>query len=211
MFKVGDIVEITEESSATGMLDFVDGKGYAVLETALHTTNLTEPVKVYYLKIRVMNESGVEGWYSASHFKLKEETKVEKKECLFKEGQEVHCVLGSEGVVDFINPQSAYPVKVYFANGTVRDYTKDGRLYEGDINRALFFSPTVVTGATEPVFEPTLKEGDVVVMIDKNARHKSYVIKVHKEDAELVRNDCGTVFNKELFDFYKVGEKIEFN
>ena len=27
MFKVGDIVEITEESSATGMLDFVDGKG----------------------------------------------------------------------------------------------------------------------------------------------------------------------------------------
>ena len=27
MFKVGDIVEITEESSATGMLDFIDGKG----------------------------------------------------------------------------------------------------------------------------------------------------------------------------------------
>lgn len=210
MFKVGDIVEITEESDATGILDFKKGKGY---EVELIRYNFNGDFKGHierHQEILLRDEGGRTDWYHYTHFKLKEGTKVEKEECLFKEGQEVHCVLGGEGVVDFINPQSAYPVKVDFANGAVRSYTKDGRLHGDDVNRALFFSPAVVTGATEPVFEPTLKEGDVVVMVDKNSRHKSYVIKVHKEDAEWVKNDCGTMFNKELFDFYKVGEKINF-
>ena len=60
MFKVGDIVEITEESSATGMLDFVDGKGYTV-KAVYDTTN----------DVMLLNESGVARWYHCAHFKLK--------------------------------------------------------------------------------------------------------------------------------------------
>ena len=88
MFKVGDIVEITEESSATGMLDFVDGKGYTV-KAVYDTTNA----------IMLLNESLVARWYHYAHFKLKEVVKVEKKECLFKEGQVVWDLLKGKGVV----------------------------------------------------------------------------------------------------------------
>lgn len=199
MFKVGDIVEITEESSATGMLDFVDGKGYTV-EAVDDTTNA----------VMLLNESWVARWYHCAHFKLKGVVKVEKKECLFKEGQKVHCVLGGEGVVSYIKPQSAYPVKVCFTNCKVRDYTKDGRLYEGDINRALFFSPTVVTGATEPLFEPTLKAGMIVVALDKETS-RFYPMVVREETEEHVTSVHGVVFEKKRNDFLRVGEKIEFN
>ena len=140
---------------------------------------------------------------------------MEKKECLFKEGQEVHCVLGGAGVVSHIYPQSAYPVKVYFANDTVRDYTKDGRLYEGDINRALFFSPTVVTGATEPlfepVFEPTLKKGDVVMVFSKDTHTAMTVGIVEQETEDRVDFGIGNgSYRKSGFVFYRTGEKIEF-
>lgn len=215
MFKVGDIVEITAESSATGMLDFVKGRGYTVLETACSTTSLTEPVKVYYLKIRVMNESGVKGWYTASHFKLKEEVKVEKKECLFKEGQVVWDLRNGRGVVKEIVDDERYPVIVKFdlkdtEGYEVTDcYTTDGRFAITQNIRSLYFSEPKIEAATEPLFEPVLKQGDVVIAVDNDGW--SEVLNVKQELEEQVRNDQGTYFYKEAFTFYRVGEKIKFN
>lgn len=205
MFKVGDIVEITDESDATGMLDFTKGWSYIV-----HETRLSEYGE--YSQVFMLDDSGVTGWYHQNHFKLKEDAKVEKKECLFKEGQEVHCVLGGAGVVSHIYPQSAYPVKVYFANDTVRDYTKDGRLYEGDINRALFFSEPKIEAATEPVFEPTLKKGDVVMVFSKDTHTGMTVGIVEQETEDSVEFGIGNgSYRKSGFVFYRTGEKIEFN
>ena len=186
MFKIGDIVEITAEADASGMLEFKSGKGYKVEAISYEEERAGDAWLRKSEYIFVKDESGRTEAYNASHFKLKEDTIVEKKECLFKEGQEVYCVLGGVGVVIHIYPQSAYPVKVYFANDTVRDYTEDGRLYEGDVNRALFFSPTVVTGATEPVFNPVLKQGDVVIAVDNNNQHSTLALTVTGEDEHFV-------------------------
>ena len=198
MFKVGDIVEITEDSSATGMLDFIDGKGYTV-EAVDDTTNA----------VMLLNESWVTEWYHTAHFKLKEKSKVEKKECLFKEGQVVWDVVYGKGVVDEIVDNLNYPVVVCFSD-EIMAYTADGRTFETH-GRTLYFSEPKIEAATEPVFEPVLKKGDVVVAVEKGALHKRYLIKVFEEGVVWVKDDLWTMFNKKLFDFYKVGDKIEFN
>lgn len=64
MFKVGDIVEITKESSATGMLDFKDGKGYVVKQ-------------VQGSLVCLKNEGYTQDWYHYSHFKLKDKEEKE--------------------------------------------------------------------------------------------------------------------------------------
>ena len=81
MFEKGDIVEITEESASTGMLDFVEGKGYSV-EAADYNGKEWCAHNIILLK----DESGKKDWYNVSHFKLKEEKKVETD---FRVGQTV--------------------------------------------------------------------------------------------------------------------------
>ena len=197
MFKVGDIVEITEESSATGMLDFVDGKGYTV-----------EAVDVTKNAVMLLNESWVGDWYHCAHFKLKEKSKVEKKECLFKEGQVVWDVVYGKGVVDEIADNLNYPVVVCFSD-EIMAYTADGRTFETR-GRTLYFSEPKIEAATEPLFEPTLKAGMIVVALDKETSRFCPMV-VREETEEHVTSVHGVVFEKKRNDFLRVGEKIEFN
>ena len=197
MFKVGDIVEITEESSATGMLDFVDGKGYTV-KAVDDTTNA----------LMLLNESCVARWYHTAHFKLKEEAVVEKKECLFKEGQVVWDVVYGKGVVVDVAEYSTYPVIARFYDETMA-YTEDGRTFETH-GRTLYFSEPKIEAATEPLFEPILKAGMVVVALDKETS-RFYPMVVREETEEHVTSVHGVVFEKKRNDFLRVGEKIEFN
>ena len=199
MFKIGDIVEITDESDATGMLDFVKGKGYTV---ELYAGGM----------VNVVNESGKLDWYSKHHFKLKEkeEKKVEKKECLFKEGQVVWDVVYGKGVVVDILENHSYPVVVEFEEGVV-SYTNDGRTYKTH-GRTLFFSEPKIEAATEPVFEPVLKKGDLIVAIDvTRIPCSSCVLTVVSEDEHFVKTEEYGVMSKERWDFYRLGEKIVFN
>ena len=198
MFKVGDIVEITEESSATGMLDFVDGKGYTV-EAVDDTKNA----------VMLLNESWIARWYHTAHFKLKEEAKVEKKECLFKEGQVVWDVVYGKGVVDEIVDNLNYPVVVCFSD-EIMAYTVDGRTFETH-GRTLYFSEPKIEAATEPLFEPVLNKGDVVVAVDNNEQHSNLVLTVTGEDEHFVNTRELGVMGKQRWDFYRLGEKIEFN
>lgn len=201
MFKVGDIVEITEESSATGMLDFVDGKGYTV-KAVYDTTNA----------IMLLNESLVARWYHYAHFKLKEAVKVEKKECLFKEGQVVWDLLKGKGVVKTsYHYNQSYPVRVVFEDGDYDFYTDDGKLEPEDKSRRLFFSEPKIEAATEPLFEPTLKKGDVVIATDNNGELATLVLTVTEEDEHFVKTLEYGVVGKQRWDFYRLGEKIEFN
>ena len=196
MFKVGDIVEITEKSSATGMLDFVDGKGYTV-KAVYDTTNA----------IMLLNESLVARWYHYAHFKLKEVVKVEKKECLFKEGQVVWDIVHGKGVVDEIVDNLTYPVVVCFSD-EIMAYTVDGRTYETN-GRTLFFSEPKIEAATEPLFEPMLKENDMVYAV--HTAGYGEVFSVAQELEYEVETHCGEILVKTVWDFYRIGEKIEFN
>lgn len=199
MFKVGDIVEITEESSAPGMLDFVDGKGYTV-KGVYDTTNA----------IMLLDESLVARWYHYAHFKLKEVVKVEKKECLFKEGQVVWDLLKGKGVVKTsYHYNQSYPVRVVFEDGDYDFYTDDGKLEPEDKSRRLFFSEPKIEAATEPLFEPVLKENDMVY-----AEHTTGcggMFSVAQELEYEVETLCGEILVKTVWDFYRIGEKIEFN
>lgn len=201
MFKVGDIVEITEKSSATGMLDFVDGKGYAVLNVGFSSVGL--------MHIKLADESGRKFWHATSHFKLKEEAKMEKKECLFKKGQVVWDLIEGKGAVEHISGDETYPVKVRYEDGEFNYYTTEGKLHVIDKRPRLYFSEPKIEAATEPLFEPVLKQGDVVIAVNNDGW--SAALNVKQELEEKVRNDQGTYFHKEAFTFYRVGEKIEFN
>ena len=196
MFKVGDIVEITEESSATGMLDFIDGKGYTV-EVVDDTKNA----------VMLLNESWIARWYHTAHFKLKEKYDVEKKECLFKEGQVVWDVVYGKGVVDEIVDNLNYPVVVCFSD-EIMAYTVDGRTFETH-GRTLYFSEPKIEAATEPLFEVVLKENDVVYA--KHTTGAGGVFSVAQELEHEVKTHCGEILVKTVWDFYRIGDKIEFN
>lgn len=277
MFKVGDIVEITSESSATGMLDFVDGKGYAVWGVGLKFN----PVDVGLIHIKLVDESGRMDWYTASHFKLKkedgvkfkigdtlvctetdpielsatsitageeyvvtrlweygvrivnddgeevgvcdhrfklkEDTVVEKKECMFKVGQVVWDLRNGRGVVQKIVDDGRYPVVVKFdlkdteGYEVTNYYTADGRFAITQNIRSLYFSEPKIEAATEPVFEAVLKKGDWVVLSDNAAQ--AIVKVVNETDFELFYEGDGAVSGvfKSTVDVYRLGEKIEFN
>lgn len=91
---------------------------------------------------------------------------MEKKECLFKVGQVVWDVVYGKGVVVEISEYSAYPVVAQFSDETMA-YTVDGKTYETH-GRTLFFSEPKIEAATEPVFEPVLKKGDLVMVFSKD-------------------------------------------
>lgn len=203
MFKAGDVVEITEVSDATGMLDFKKGKGYTV---ELYAGGM----------VNVVNESGKLGWYSKHHFKLKE--KEEKKvETLFKEGQVVWDLRNGRGVVESVNVKDIYPVKVKFdlrdvaGYAVTERYTADGRFVTTQTVRSLYFSEPKIEAATEPVFEPVLKEGDVIIAVDKNGERATLVLTVTGEDEHFVKTVEYGVMGKQRWDFYRLGEKIVFN
>ena len=201
MFKIGDIVEMTAEAAATGMLDFVEGGGYKVIDVYTFSSP----------QIKLRDEGGKIGWLASSHFKPKEDTIVEKKECLFKEGQTVYCSVFGKGVISSVSLIDD-EIHVEFSGITSFNYDVNGIIY-GGTSRSLFFSPPVVTGATEPLFEPTLKKGDVVII----SRFKGWTIRenfkigvVEEETEELVYTTGDDPWDKYARDFYRLGEKINF-
>lgn len=205
MFKVGDVVEITAESDATGMLEFKSGKGYVVQDFRVSEAG------VWWEQVYLCGEgNSSEGWYDASHFKLKEGAKVE---CLFKKGQVVWDVRIGKGKVVCVHEAEVYDtaVEVLFENGETDLFTKDGKMLETDKLRSLYFSEPKIEAATEPVFEPTLKKGEMVVHFNKYSTYYA-VGEVDYEDIDCVALvDDDAAMRKSAFDFYRLGEKIKFN
>lgn len=206
MFKIGDVVEITAEAAATGMLDFVEGRGYEVISINCRHLNP--------LWVKVKDESGVEDWFHHSHFKLKEDTIVEKKECLFKEGQVVWDTSYGRGVVTYSTEVQAQVKFDSQKEGNIW-FTQEGVYQLGTAarNRTLFFSEPKIEAATEPLFEPTLKKGDVVII----SRFKDWIIRenfkigvVEEETEEFVYTTGDDPWDKYARDFYRLGEKINF-
>lgn len=207
MFNVGDVVEITEESASTGMLDFIEGKGYTV-ETVDYNGKEWCAHNIILLK----DESGKKDWYNVSHFKLKEEKKVETD---FRVGQTVWCVVFGKGVVESIDKSDAHPVEVKFDCGS-RRYTLSGDMFRHvKNNRTLFFSEPKVIAETKPVFVPKLKSGTPIILSESSAGNQmlpAWVIDESEDSIIATTKDFGTCqFLKEEWNVYSVGEKIEFN
>lgn len=208
MFKVGDVVEITEESDATGMLDFKKGEGYSVLDWR-HEFSLEGSGALYLEDIKLKDESGRVGWYSSGHFKLKAKEE-EKVETLFKKGQVVWDIVNGKGVVEnYYHYNQPYPVKVVFEDGDYNFYTDEGKLEVEDKSRRLFFSEPKIEAATEPMFQPVLKEGDKLLTVGYDWQWELHEVAEELEYA--VKNKQGTLFYKNAFAFYRLGEKIVFN
>ena len=201
-FQVGDVVEITKESSYAGMLDFVESKGYKVIDV----------YTCFNPQIKLRDEGGKPGWFASSHFKLKEST-VESNENHFKVGQTVWDVVYGKGeVVNILQTGLKYPVVVEFVDGK-RLFTEDGKLDE-NYARTLFFSEPKIIAETKPTFAPTFKKGDVVIISgfkDRTAREDFKMRVVEEETEELVFTTGNDPWDKYARDFYRLGEKIEFN
>lgn len=195
MFKIGDTLVCKETNSVMLSANSITtGEEYVV-------TGLWDG------GVHIVNDDGEEVGVCDYRFKLKEDIKVEKKECLFKEGQVVWDVVYGKGFVSSVEEDDFFPVKVEFDAGGFESYTLQGSFYERG-TRTLYFSEPKIEAATEPVFEPTLKKGDVVVAVDKDGC--SEILYVSEELERQVKNTQGTFFYKESFDFYRLGEKINF-
>ena len=205
-FQVGDVVEITEESASTGMLDFIEGKGYAV-EAIDYNGKEWCAHDIILLK----DESGKKDWYNVSHFKLKEEKKMETD---FRVGQTVWDVVYGKGkVVNILQNVLKYPVVVKFVD-VKRHFTEDGKLDE-QYARTLFFSEPKVIAETKPMFIPTLEPGTPIILSESSVKSQmisAWVIDESEDSIIATTKDCGTCqFLKEKWNVYPVGEKIEFN
>lgn len=204
-FKTGDIVEITNESAFTGMLDFREGMGYEVEGAVFNGLEW---------HIKLTNDSDRTQWICAGHFKIKENS-VESNENHFKVGQIVWDVVYGKGVVYCVNkyPQSIYPIKVKFEDGN-REYTKDGK-QDKEFGRTLFFSEPKIIAETKPSFVPKLKVGTPIILTQFAATSQMIPawVKEEKEDIVVVSTTdlLSREFCKKRWKIYSVGEKIEFN
>lgn len=86
---------------------------------------------------------------------------------MFKVGQKVWCVIFGEGEVVDIASRSDYIVGVEFLTGAVEYYTAEGFISVYSNNRALYFSPPIISAQTEPPFVPTLVGKKVLLRSDK--------------------------------------------
>lgn len=205
MFKIGDIVEITDESYATGMLDFVKGVGYKVKNVRSDLGG----------QVKLEDHSGRFSWYNCSHFKHKEnEEQVNKTiETDFRVGQTVYDAAYGKGEVVDVKSSGPFPIGVKFESSRegVGYFTADGKVLP-ESQRTLFFSPPTVSGATKP-FIRTFKQGDVLFAYGKDEAILGDMgrIVVSMEDENTVWDEYDTGWLKSHWEFYKLGEKIEFN
>ena len=206
MFEIGDIVEITHEAAGMGTLDLLKGVGYQV-----------ESVRPYYGgQVRLKDHSGKFDYYHWSHFKLKENGAHVNKtiETDFRVGQTVYDAAYGKGEVVDVKCSSPFPIGVKFESSRegVGYFTADGKVLP-ESQRTLFFSPPTVSGATKPVFVPTFKQGDVLFAYGKDEANLGDMerIVVSMEDENAVWDEYDMGYLKSHWEFYKLGEKIEFN
>lgn len=71
----------------------------------------------------------------------------------FNVGDEVYCLGGGNGVVIGINKSHCMPVNVKFSGGSTNTYTLDGKIYQNDINKILYFGHDLIVTVSEPQYE----------------------------------------------------------
>lgn len=124
---------------------------------------------------------------------------------MFKVGQKVWCVLCGEGKVKYIDHTSDYPIKVEFLGKNEESYTTEGLMFMTSSNRALYFSPPIISAETEPPFVPTLVGKKVAI---EDYRNGSVIIRrVEKETADKIYTDAfGTHCLKAFVTIYELCE-----
>lgn len=198
-FKKDERVKFTESSLASGMIDAKEGDVFTVKESYKRAVTLKE----------------LEGCYHVTHFEhVKEEImdNTEEQEIKWEIGQEVWCLIFGKGVVIGVgSADTNYSIVVDFGNDTV-PYTVDGRYYF-DHNRTLFFSEPKIEAEKFPSkkpFTPKLKEGDSVVVKHKRLEDKA-ILTVEQEDEDVVWfKEEGDGYFKTAWNFFKIGEEVEF-
>lgn len=148
-----------------------------------------------------------------------EEKPSEKpKQIDWQVGQVVWDIRNGRGIVKEVSDDEYYPIYVVFdltdryGDAVSDTYTLDGRYVETQKVRSLFFSEPVITAELFPPkkpFVPTLKKGEMVIVESKVS---SDVVKVtvDYENSDHIKTDEQTIFKKEYWKFYKIGEEVKF-
>ena len=199
IFKVGDKVKYKKSSIDTGMIDATEEDVFTIL---------------YVEKCHVMlKELG--SWWSVNHFEhLKEEIMqepvVENQAIDWEVGQEVFCLLRGKGVIANTSHGGTYPVEVEFEED-FEYYTRDGKYFDYHKNRSLFFSEPKIEAEKFPpkkTFTPVFYKGDTLVAKKKDGQNTT-VFYVEEETDISVKSSCYS-YAKDLWNFYKISEKVEF-
>lgn len=162
--------------------------------------------------------NGTSYWYAVSNLEFLEEAPSEEEKAIpWEVGQVVWDVRKGRGVVAKVCTEDLeYPVIVEFDNGGVHTYTAEGKILLDDLYRSLYFSEPKIVAETMPPkkpFVPKLKEGDKIVLSD---REMDYITTVVSEDENSIyyRTEDGVVTFVEKgnsVSVYKLGEEIKWD
>ena len=138
------------------------------------------------------------------------------EEIKWEVGQEVWDIILGKGEVVAVEDDNYtdFPVIVRFENdGREESYTKEGKLFY--CQRTLFFSEPVITAELSPPkkkFKPVLEPGELVVIMEKMTGEVDLarVIEETEFSVRCLSINSMRVASKKMFDFYGVGEEIEF-
>lgn len=104
-----------------------------------------------------------------------------------------------------------YPLIVEFDSGHKISYDTNLRNVPASANRTLFFSEPKIEAQENPPFFPTFKEGDVLTAKYKGTGIDAlFVFVVAEETESFFHYDGGFTMEKSKFDFFKIGEKVNF-
>lgn len=128
---------------------------------------------------------------------------------MFEVGQTVWDVRKGSGVVTETKNAGPWPIRVRINhNGATHGYTLDGKYQTSDLNRSLYFSEPIVSGATTPPFTRKTKDGDTVVLRSKTENGVAVVIVVSSEDKYSICDRNTVRWTKSGYTIHKIGEEI---
>lgn len=159
--------------------------------------------------------NGTSCWYAVSNLEFLKGKEETSPTINWEVGQVVWDVIYGKGIVADVVEKGLFPVKVDFEDGGFESYKVTGSRYEGGV-RTLFFSEPKIVAETMPPkkpFVPKLKEGDKIVLSD---REMGYITTVVSEDENSIyyRTEDGVVTFVEKgnsVSVYRLGEEIKWD
>lgn len=128
---------------------------------------------------------------------------------MFEVGQIVWDVRMGSGVVTGIKSAGPWPICARMNHdGTEQCYTLDGKYHPSDLNRSLYFSEPVVSGATTPPFTRKTRVLETVVLRSKSPSGPTVAITVANEDENYIWDTNLMKWTKSGYTIHRIGEEI---
>lgn len=145
-------------------------------------------------------------------YPISQVNKAMQRETVFKVGQRVYDItIGVWGTVTAVHPahERYFPVSVKMDDEEygILAYTLKGSRFLDDARpRVLYFDVPDFSAAENPKFVPTLKSGDMIVVV-RNDGSRRFTATVQREEENQIMVDQDLTLKKDSWKFYRVANE----